>query len=134
MFSHKSPDVSFSDYAQALSRLCRGSTQDKLLWTFKVCLSCCSSLARVTRPASLLTQLYDINSDERITLDEVEEIARAIYALLGYYVSPPYDRRTSQDRARLLFSKLDPHNKSFVTKDDFIRLCSRVRESCSLAA
>jgi Ca2+-binding EF-hand superfamily protein len=73
-----------------------------------------------------MMQLYDINNDDKITLEEVEEIARAIYALLGYYVSPPYDRQTSDDRARQLFSKLDPYNKSFVTKDDFIRLCSRV--------
>lgn len=37
MFSEKAAaDVNFTDYAKALSTLCRGSTQDKLLWTFKV--------------------------------------------------------------------------------------------------
>lgn len=79
-------------------------------------------------------QLYDINNDGKITLDEVEEIARAIYALLGYYVSPSYDRKTSDERAKQLFSKLDPHNQSFVTKDDFIRICSRVSSLARLYA
>ena len=74
-------------------------------------------------------QLYDVKQDDKITLDEVEEITRAVYALLGYYVTPPYDKNTSDDRAKELFSKLDPYNKSFVTREDFINICSRVCNS-----
>lgn len=37
MFGMKTGDVTFTDYAIALSGLSRGSTKDKLLWTFKVC-------------------------------------------------------------------------------------------------
>lgn len=74
-------------------------------------------------------QLYDVKQDDKVTLDEVEEITRAVYALLGYYVTPPYDKKTSDDRAKELFSKLDPYNKSFVTREDFINICSRVCNS-----
>lgn len=68
MFAEKAKtgEVHFADYATALSGLSRGTTRDKLMWTFR---------------------LYDINGDGKLTLDEVQEISRAIYGLLGYYVS-----------------------------------------------
>lgn len=125
MFPGKTADVNFTDYAKALSTLCRGSTYDKLLWTFRV--SSNHPLPPNCRQTSCFLQLYDVDGNGRITLDEVQEIARSIYALLGYYVAPPYDLSTSDDRARRLFARLDPHNKSFVTKDDFLRICVRVR-------
>lgn len=124
MFSGKTADVNFTDYAKALSTLCRGSTYDKLLWTFRVRPN--DPLSLNCRVTSSLCQLYDVDGNGRITLDEVQEIARSIYALLGYYVAPRYDLSTSDDRARQLFARLDPQNKSFVTKDDFLRICVRV--------
>jgi Ca2+-binding EF-hand superfamily protein len=71
--------------------------------------------------------LYDINGDGKLTLPEVEEITKAVYALLGYYVAPTYDHRTSDDHARKFFAKLDPEGRGFVLKDDFVQHCSEVR-------
>lgn len=54
--------VTFSEYAQALSALLRGSPEEKLAFAF---------------------HLYDVNMDGRVTIDEMIEMSRAIYALLG---------------------------------------------------
>ena len=72
--------------------------------------------------------MYDVNEDGKLTLNEVEEITKSVYALLGYYVSPTYDRRTSDEHARKVFAKLDPPGRGFVSKEDFVRICSEVRK------
>ena len=75
----------------------------------------------------LLTwQLYDIDGDGKLTLNEIQEIARAIYNLLGYYVTPPYDKVTSDQHAARIFTKLDRSRKGFLLKDEFVDICSRV--------
>lgn len=57
------PDkVTFSEYASALSSLLRGSLQEKLSFAF---------------------HLYDVNMDGKVTQDEMIEMSRALYALLG---------------------------------------------------
>ncbi|RWS04096.1 Ca2+ sensor Calsenilin-like protein, partial [Dinothrombium tinctorium] len=97
-------DVTFSDYAYALSMLSRGTTREKLEWTFK---------------------LYDINGDGLLTLDEIVEISKAIYALLGFYVSPAHDQRTVDEHAQRVFRKLDIENAGYVTFDQFMDICSQ---------
>ncbi|XP_053212272.1 Kv channel-interacting protein 4-like [Panonychus citri] len=97
-------EVTFSDYASALSTLSRGSTSDKLEWIFK---------------------LYDINSDGALTCDEIVEISRAIYALLGYYVSPGHDSKTCEDHGYRVFQKLDIQSKGYITFDEFLQVCSK---------
>ena len=62
----------------------------------------------------------------------MEEISRAVYALLGYYVSPSYDRATSDEQAKKVFAKLDPRGKGFVSKEDFVKVCSEVRNEEAL--
>jgi Ca2+-binding EF-hand superfamily protein len=57
------PDkVTFTEYAHALSSLLRGTLQEKLAFAF---------------------HLYDVNMDGRVTQDEMVEMSRALYALLG---------------------------------------------------
>ncbi|XP_015789645.1 calcium and calcium/calmodulin-dependent serine/threonine-protein kinase isoform X2 [Tetranychus urticae] len=97
-------EVTFSDYASALSTLSRGSTSDKLEWIFK---------------------LYDINGDGYLTADEIIEISRAIYALLGYYVSPGHDSKTCEDHGYRVFQKLDTQGKGYITFDEFLLVCSK---------
>lgn len=54
--------ISFVEYAISLSALLKGSLEEKLAWTF---------------------QLYDISGDGKLTVDELIEISRAVYGLLG---------------------------------------------------
>ncbi|RWS28533.1 Ca2+ sensor Calsenilin-like protein, partial [Leptotrombidium deliense] len=98
-------EVSFSDYAYALSMLSRGSTKEKLAWTFK---------------------LYDINGDGLLTVDEIIEISKAIYSLLGFYVSPAHDQKTIEEHGQRVFRKLDVNNIGFVTFEQFMDICSKV--------
>lgn len=50
-------------FVQGLSILSRGTLEEKLIWTF---------------------QLYDINSDGRITKEEMSDIVTAVYNLMGH--------------------------------------------------
>ena len=68
-----------------------------------------------------------MDNDDILTLNEVEEISRSVYALLGQYVTPKYDRKTSDDHAKKVFAKLDPQGRGFVSKEDFVRICLEVR-------
>ncbi|XP_074594827.1 A-type potassium channel modulatory protein KCNIP1-like [Brevipalpus obovatus] len=97
-------EVHFGDYAQALSTLSRGGTNEKLEWIFR---------------------LYDINGDNVLTVDEIIEISKAIYALLGFYVSPAHDQRTCDEHGYKVFQRLDPMGKGFVTFNEFIEICSK---------
>lgn len=107
MFAEKAKEgeVSFTDYATALSHLCRGTTIDKLEWTFR---------------------LYDINGDGKLTIDEIEEISRAIYGLLGFYVAPSHDEATCEEHAERVFKKLDKFEQGFVTLEQFLEVCLHV--------
>lgn len=98
-------EVGFADYAMALSTLSRGDTKEKLDWIFR---------------------LYDINRDNVLTVDEIIEISKAIYALLGYYVSPSHDNRTCEDHGYKVFQRLDQSNKGFVTFEEFVEVCVKV--------
>lgn len=97
--------ITFNEYAMALSVLCRGSTQEKLEWIFR---------------------LYDTNQDGKITLDEVTQISTAIYALLGCNVAPQHDESTYAEHATRVFAKLDVNNVGYVTFEQFKSLCEQV--------
>ncbi|UYV74831.1 KCNIP4 [Cordylochernes scorpioides] len=70
------------DFVQGLSTLSRGSTLEKLQWTFN---------------------LYDINGDGRVSKDEMFEITNAIYCLLGRFIEPEVDEESTRDHAERVF-------------------------------
>ncbi|KAI7695711.1 Kv channel-interacting protein 4 [Sarcoptes scabiei] len=98
----KNEPITFTEYAKALSLLCRGTIEDKIDWMFT---------------------LYDINRDGKITYDEVFRISVAIYALLGFHVIPSHNLRTYEEHARQVFAGLDPNSNGFVTLEQFKEIC-----------
>ncbi|KAH7646258.1 A-type potassium channel modulatory protein KCNIP1 [Dermatophagoides farinae] len=94
--------ITFLEYAKALSNLCRGTLTDKIKWIFT---------------------LYDINHDGRITYDEVYKMSVAIYALLGFHVTPAHNYKTYEEHARRMFAKLDQNSIGYVTFDEFKDIC-----------
>ena len=94
--------ITFSDYVVALSKLCRGSLQDKIQWIFT---------------------LYDINKDGKITFDEVLQISIAVYALLGFQVYPVHNGKTYETHAKKVFKKLDTKQTGSVTFEQFKDVC-----------
>ncbi|CAB1428132.1 unnamed protein product [Pleuronectes platessa] len=65
--SASSGSIKFEDFVTALSILLRGSVTEKLQWTFN---------------------LYDINRDGYINKEEMTDIVRAIYDMMGKYTYP----------------------------------------------
>ena len=102
VISTNNGQITFSDYVVALSRLCRGTMQDKIQWIFT---------------------LYDINKDGKISYEEVLQISIAIYALLGFQVYPVHNGKTYESHAKKVFKKLDSKQTGFVTFEQFKDVC-----------
>lgn len=62
----------------------------------------------------------------RITYDEVFKISVAIYALLGFHVTPTHNYKTYEEHARRVFAKLDENSVGYVTFDEFKDICLKV--------
>lgn len=60
----------------------RGPTIDKLKWTF---------------------HLYDIDGDGRISRDEMRQIIKSVYLMLGKYIEPSVDEDTAIEHADKVF-------------------------------
>ncbi|MBN3293380.1 KCIP4 protein, partial [Polypterus senegalus] len=74
--------VSFQDFVMGLSILLRGSIQEKLNWAFN---------------------LYDINKDGYITKEEMLDIMKAIYDMMGKYTYPVLKEETPKQHVEIFF-------------------------------
>ncbi|XP_033878501.1 Kv channel-interacting protein 1 isoform X1 [Acipenser ruthenus] len=94
--------VKFEDFVMALSILLRGSVREKLSWTFN---------------------LYDINKDGYINKEEMTDIVRAIYDMMGKYTYPVLRRDAPRQHVDTFFLKMDKNKDGVVTLDEFIMSC-----------
>ncbi|MGH0116434.1 UNVERIFIED_CONTAM: hypothetical protein FKN15_017084 [Acipenser sinensis] len=94
--------VKFEDFVMALSILLRGSVREKLSWTFN---------------------LYDINKDGYINKEEMTDIIRAIYDMMGKYTYPVLRRDAQRQHVDAFFQKMDKNKDGVVTLDEFIMSC-----------
>ncbi|XP_063046636.1 Kv channel-interacting protein 1-like [Engraulis encrasicolus] len=94
--------IKFEDFVTALSILLRGSTREKLQWTFN---------------------LYDINGDGYINKEEMMDIVRAIYDMMGKYTYPALKTDTPKQHVDAFFQKMDKNRDGVVTLDEFILSC-----------
>ncbi|KAG5685026.1 hypothetical protein PVAND_014229 [Polypedilum vanderplanki] len=78
--------LSFEKFVQGLSVLSRGTLEEKLCWTF---------------------QLYDINSDGRITKEEMSDIVTAVYNLMGHPIEEKVDEEKIKEKVESIFNKMD---------------------------
>ncbi|KAK1789332.1 hypothetical protein P4O66_015260 [Electrophorus voltai] len=114
--SGHSGSIKFEDFVTALSILLRGSTREKLQWTFN---------------------LYDINKDGYInkegavyvgltpysTVQEMTDIVSAIYDMMGKYTYPALKTDTPKQHVEAFFQKMDKNRDGVVTLDEFILSC-----------
>ncbi|KAL4640309.1 Kv channel-interacting protein 4-like isoform X2 [Arapaima gigas] len=96
--------VSFEDFVLGLSTLLRGSVQEKLNWAFN---------------------LYDINKDGYITKDEMLDIMRAIYSMMGRCTYPVLKDDTPRQHVEMFFQKMDKNKDGVVTIEEFIDCCQK---------
>ncbi|KAM9827210.1 A-type potassium channel modulatory protein KCNIP1 [Neosynchiropus ocellatus] len=94
--------VSFEDFVLGLSILLRGSIQEKLNWAFN---------------------LYDINKDGYITKEEMLDIMKAIYDMMGKCTYPVLKEETPRQHVDIFFQKMDKNKDGVVTMDEFIDSC-----------
>ncbi|KAF4081170.1 hypothetical protein AMELA_G00158280 [Ameiurus melas] len=100
--SGQTGSIKFKDFVIALSVLLRGSTQEKLQWTFN---------------------LYDINRDGYINKKEMMDIMSAIYDMMGKYTYPAMKTDTPKQHVDAFFQKMDKNRDGVVTLDEFILSC-----------
>ncbi|KAK2914362.1 hypothetical protein Q8A67_002761 [Cirrhinus molitorella] len=94
--------VSFEDFVMGLSILLRGTVQEKLNWAFN---------------------LYDINKDGYITKEEMLDIIKSIYDMMGKCTYPILKEETPRQHVEIFFQKMDKNRDGVVTIDEFIDCC-----------
>ncbi|KAM9794957.1 A-type potassium channel modulatory protein KCNIP1 isoform 2-T2 [Neosynchiropus ocellatus] len=94
--------IKFEDFVTALSILLRGTITEKLRWTFN---------------------LYDINRDGYINKEEMMDIVRAIYDMMGKYTYPVLKTDAPKQHVDAFFQKMDKNRDGVVTLDEFIVSC-----------
>ncbi|KAJ0184132.1 hypothetical protein K1T71_000555 [Dendrolimus kikuchii] len=102
---HKqSGKINFEEFLDILSRVARGSIQEKLSWVFA---------------------LYDVDGDGRISRAEMLSVVRAIYELMGRAAAPPVHAAAPEDHVDRIFHLIDTNADGVVTPDELARWCSR---------
>ncbi|XP_039921019.1 Kv channel-interacting protein 4 isoform X2 [Hirundo rustica] len=96
--------VSFEDFVMGLSILLRGTVQEKLNWAFN---------------------LYDINKDGYITKEEMLDIMKAIYDMMGKCTYPVLKEDAPRQHVETFFQKMDKNKDGVVTIDEFIESCQK---------
>ncbi|XP_071288720.1 Kv channel-interacting protein 4 isoform X2 [Agelaius tricolor] len=96
--------VSFEDFVMGLSVLLRGTVQEKLNWAFN---------------------LYDINKDGYITKEEMLDIMKAIYDMMGKCTYPVLKEDAPRQHVETFFQKMDKNKDGVVTIDEFIESCQK---------
>ncbi|XP_060544912.1 Kv channel-interacting protein 4 isoform X1 [Pantherophis guttatus] len=96
--------VSFEDFVMGLSILLRGTVQEKLNWAFN---------------------LYDINKDGCITKEEMLDIMKAIYDMMGKCTYPVLRDDAPKQHVETFFQKMDKNKDGVVTIDEFIESCQK---------
>ncbi|XP_053847122.1 Kv channel-interacting protein 1 isoform X1 [Vidua macroura] len=100
--------VKFEDFVMALSILLRGTVHEKLRWTFN---------------------LYDINKDGYINKEEMMDIVKAIYDMMGKYTYPVLKEDAPRQHVEVFFQKMDKNKDGVVTLDEFIESCQEVQQT-----
>ncbi|XP_041046051.1 Kv channel-interacting protein 1 isoform X2 [Carcharodon carcharias] len=93
-----------TDFVMGLSVLLRGTIQDKLKWAFN---------------------LYDINKDGYVTKEEMLDIMKSIYDMMGKYTYPILREETPRQHVEIFFQKMDKNKDGVVTIDEFIDTCQK---------
>ncbi|KAL2098168.1 hypothetical protein ACEWY4_007375 [Coilia grayii] len=96
--------VTFEDFSLGLSALLRGPVEEKLTWVFN---------------------LYDINKDGCITKEEMLEIMKAIYDMMGKSIHPRISEDIPRQHTEIFFQKMDKNQDGVITIDEFIECCQK---------
>ncbi|XP_036382554.1 Kv channel-interacting protein 2 [Megalops cyprinoides] len=102
--TNKNGSVSFEDFVTGLSVILRGSIIDRLNWAFN---------------------LYDLNKDGCITKEEMTDIMKSIYDMMGKCTYPTMQEDAPREHVENFFQKMDRNNDGVVTIEEFIESCQK---------
>ncbi|XP_020776941.1 Kv channel-interacting protein 2-like isoform X1 [Boleophthalmus pectinirostris] len=102
--TNKNGSVSFEDFVFGLSIILRGTVNDRLNWAFN---------------------LYDLNKDGCITKEEMLDIMKSIYDMMGKYTYPSMQEDAPREHVESFFQKMDRNQDGVVTIDEFIESCKK---------
>ncbi|KAH1023057.1 hypothetical protein HUJ04_012337 [Dendroctonus ponderosae] len=95
---------SHPDFLNILSKVSRGTIQEKLQWIFG---------------------LYDLNGDGTISKSELVDITTSIYEMLGHATQPAVNDNSAKEHAERIFQLIDANKDGVITIEEMITWISR---------
>ncbi|XP_043078244.1 Kv channel-interacting protein 2 isoform X3 [Puntigrus tetrazona] len=93
-----------NDFVVGLSIILRGTVTERLSWAFS---------------------LYDLNKDGCITKEEMNDIMKSIYDMMGKYTHPCMKDSAPREHVESFFQKMDRNNDGVVTMEEFLETCQK---------
>ncbi|XP_043270934.1 Kv channel-interacting protein 2-like isoform X2 [Venturia canescens] len=106
MQTKPSGKISFEEFLSILSKVSRGSVEEKLQWVFG---------------------LYDLDGDGLISKEEMLDVVGSIYEMLGRYTQPQIlePGTAAREHVDRIFHLIDANKDGVVTIEELVQWCSK---------
>ncbi|XP_065165376.1 calsenilin-like [Atheta coriaria] len=104
MKQKNSEKINFENFLDILSKVSRGSTQEKLQWVFG---------------------LYDLDGDGLISKTEMVDVVSSIYEMMGRSTEPTVENGSAKEHVEKIFHLIDTNKDGAVSIDELVQWCTR---------